>query len=88
MRDKVSRIFASNLLTKATIASGNEWNHDVMNNVYLVTSDADLWPISRSAYEPPDRVDVLTLNVLRSNETMLLSNVGARVSTWRNLTKR
>jgi len=94
---KVSRIFAANLLLKAVTAGGNEWNRDVMDNVYLVTSDADLWPISSSAYDLPDGVDVLSLNAFccgtfkhltNMHRTVPVANVGARVATWRNLTHR
>ena len=95
---KVSRIFAANLLLKAaTAVSENEWNRDVMDNVYLVTSDADLWPISSSAYDLPDGVDVLSLNAFCCGtfkhgtsmyQMVPMANIGARVATWRNLTHR
>jgi len=91
LNDKVSRIFAANLLMK----SG--WNRDVMNNVYLVTSDADLWPISDNFYDIPDGVDVVSLNAFccgqfrhrkRMYRMVAMSNVGARIATWRALTHR
>ena len=94
---KVSRIFAANLLEKAAAVGGNGWDCDVMDDVYLVTSDADLWPISGSAYDLPAGVDVLSLNAFccstfqhNSKTYMMISmaNTGARVSTWQNLTSR
>jgi len=94
---KVSRIFAANLLLKAATASGNGWTRDVMDNVYLVTSDADLWPISSSIYDLPDGVDVLSLNAFccgmfkhgtSMHQMVPMANVGARIATWRNLTHR
>ena len=95
LNDKVSRIFAANLLLKAANAGGNGWNRDVIDNVYLVTSDADLWPISSSVYDLPDGVDVLSLNAFccssfkhgtRTYQMLPMSNIGARIATWRQLT--
>jgi len=97
LNDKVSRIFATNLLVKATTTSGSEWKHDAMDNLYLVTGDADLWPISSSAYDLPDGVDVLSLNAfccgtfkhgMNMYQMIPMANIGARVATWRNLTYR
>jgi len=97
LNDKVSRIFAANLLLKAATAGGIEWNHDAMDNLYLVTSDADLWPISSSAYDLPDGVDVLSLNAFccgtfkhgnKTYQMIPMANIGARAATWRNLTDR
>jgi len=97
LNDKVSRIFAANILLKAATANGSELNRGAMDNLYLVTSDADLWPISSSAYDLPDGVDVLSLNAFccgsfkHGNETyqmIPMANVGARAGTWRNLTSR
>jgi len=68
-----------------------------MDDVYLITSDADLWPISSSIYDLPAGVDVLALNAFccgtfrHRSETyrmMPMANIGARVATWRNLTVR
>jgi len=97
LNDKVSRIFATNLLVKATTTSGSEWKHDAMDNLYLVTGDADLWPISSSAYDLPDGVDVLSLNAFccgtfkhgnKTYQMIPMANIGARAATWRNLTYR
>jgi len=94
--DKVSRIFAANLLPNAATADENRWTpSNVLDDVYLVTSDTDLWPISDSAYTLPDGVDVLSLNAFccgtfqhrsQTYRMVPLANVGARLATWRNLT--
>ena len=100
MTVKVSRIFAVNLLLAAL--SGCEWNREdvvamTVYNLYVVTSDADLWPISSSAYDLADGVDVLSLNAFccgtfkhRDNvyQMIPMANVGARAHTWRNITHR
>ena len=97
LNGQVARIFAANLLLKAAIAGGNWSNRDVMDNVYLVTSDADLWPISSSVYDLPDGVDVLSLNAFccssfkhgtRTYQMLPMANIGARIATWRQLTHR
>ena len=96
--DKVSRIFAANLLAYAATVSGNGWTaRDSTDDFYLVTSDTDLWPISDSAYTLPDGVDVLSLNAFccgtfqhrsQTYRMVPLANIGARLATWRNLTHR
>jgi len=100
MHVKVSRIFAVNLLLAAV--SGCEWNREdvvamTIDNLYVVTSDADLWPISSSAYDLADGVDVLSLNAFccgmfkrRDNvyQMIPIANIGARAHTWRNITHR
>ena len=87
----------ANFLMAASIAGGSGWNCSAMDDVYLVTSDADLWPISRRAYDLPAGVDVLSLNSFccrkfehrSDNYRMIpLANVGARISTWLQLTTR
>jgi len=98
LNDKVSRIFAANLLPNAATAGGNRWTpSNVMDDVYLVTSDADLWPISDGAYALPDGVDVLSLNAFccgtfqhraETYRMLPLANIGARMAIWRNLTHR
>jgi len=91
--NKVSRVFAANLLMKAA----SESESDVMDSVYLMTTDADLWPISSSAYDLPAAVDLLSLNSFccgnftHGTETyrmIPMANIGARIATWRNLTDR
>jgi len=68
-----------------------------MDHLYLVTNDADLWPISSSAYDLPDGVDVLSLNSFccgtfkhrdQVYQMIPMANIGARASIWRTLTHR
>jgi len=97
LNDKVSRIFAANLLLKSVIASGSELSPDAVEDLYLVTSDADLWPISNSTYDLPDGVEVLSLNSYccgkfkhgtQMYQMMPMANIGARLATWQRLTYR
>ena len=94
---QVSRIFAVNLLHKAATLGGSRWDCDVMDNVYVVTSDADLWPISSTAFDLPFGADILSLNAFccgnfkhrsKTYRMIPMSCVGARVSTWQKLTNR
>ena len=94
---KVSRLFVGNILRMTLIAAGKKWNSDVMDNVYLMTTDADVWPISRSIYDLPANVDVLCTNAFHSGKfrhhkvtyrMLSMSTIGARISTWRNITYR
>ena len=93
----MSRIFVGNFLRTTTIAAGSKWNSDVMDNIYLLTTDADVWPISRNIYDLPANVDVLSVNAFccgmfkhrRKTYRMLpMSNIGARIGTWRDITYR
>jgi len=96
----VSRLFAANFLLAAANASGRAWGGDAIDNVYMVTSDADLWPIDSHIYQlsaTDAGVDVLSLNSFccgsfthrdRQYRMIPLSNVGARVSTWRQMSRR
>ena len=95
-------MFAGNLLlAAATAVSGTERNREdvvvAMDNLYLVTSDADLWPISSSAYDLADGVDVLSVNAFCCGtfkhgthvyQMIPMANIGARATTWRNITHR
>ena len=90
---KVSRIFAANLLLKSSDSPCSS----VAGDVYMVTSDTDLWPISTSAYNLPDGMDALLLNAFccgtfrhgkETYQMVPLSNIGARIATWLNLTQR
>ena len=96
---KVSRIFAANLLLKSSAECRADYSpcSIVAGDVYLVTSDTDLWPISTSAYNLPDGMDALLLNAFccgtfrhgkETYQMVPLSNIGARIATWLNLTKR
>jgi len=79
------------------INAGNKWNSDVMDNIYLMTTDADLWPISRNIYNLPDNVDVLCTNAFHSGifqhhrvtyRMLSIATIGARIGTWRKITYR
>jgi len=72
-------------------------NRDAIRRAYLLTSDTDLWPISRVIYDLPADRDVLSLNAFcckpfehkrKSYHMIPMSNIGARISTWRNLSDR
>lgn len=96
----MSRIFATNFLLATVNASGHAWGGDAIDDVYMVTSDADLWPIDSRIYQLPAAdtgVDVLSLNAFccgsishrdKSYRMIPMSNIGARVSTWRQITRR
>jgi len=79
------------------IAAGSKWNSDVMDNVYLMTTDADVWPISTTIYDLPANVDVLCTNAFHSGtfkhhrktyNMLSMSTIGARIGTWRKITFR
>ena len=68
-----------------------------MDNVYLLTTDADVWPISTTIYDLPANADVLCTNAFHSAEfthhgktykMLSMSTIGARIGTWRNITYR
>jgi len=92
----VSRIFIANVL-RARTAVANRQRPDVIDNTYLVTSDADIWPIYGDVYRLPRGRDILSLNSEccgafshRNVEYRMLpmANVGVRIGTWRRLTRR
>lgn len=85
---QVGRLFAANILRAARA--------DV-ELIYLVTSDADLWPIHPDVYRLPSDIAVLSLNFnccssfphRDRNYTMLpMCNIGMRVMTWNNITQQ
>ena len=74
-----------------------DWNSVDMDNVYMVTTDADLWPIASNVYNLPDGMDVLSLNAYccgtfkhgtMTYRMLPMSHIGARIATWRSLTYR
>jgi len=92
----VSRIFIANIL-RARAAVANRQRADVIDDTYLLTSDADIWPIYGDVYRLPAGHDVLSLNseccgaFSHRNvayRTLPMANVGMRVRTWRRLTRR
>ena len=93
---QVSPIYAANLLAAAETVGGSGWNRDVMDYVYLLTSDVDVWPISSGIYNLPAKFDMLLLNEVSGTfehegvtyQLMSATNIGARVGTWRNISYR
>jgi len=70
---------------------------DLIDDAYLLTTDADIWPIYGAIYRLPPGHDVVALNSdccgafsHRGVEYRMLpmANVGMRVRTWRRLTRR
>jgi len=70
---------------------------DLIDNTYLLTSDADIWPIYADIYRLPAGRDVLSLNSeccgTFSHRNVVyrmlpMANVGMRIATWRRLTRR
>jgi len=93
---QVSRIFIANIL-RARAAVANRHRADVIDDTYLLTSDADIWPIYGQVYRLPAAHDVLSLNsdccgaFSHRNvayRMLPMANVGMRVRTWRRLTRR
>ena len=87
-RSQVSRIFVANMLRARA---------DLIDDSYLLTTDADIWPIYGAIYRLPPGHDVVALNSdccgafsHRGVEYRMLpmANVGMRVRTWRRLTRR
>lgn len=85
---QVGRLFAANILSAAFAE---------IELVYLLTSDADLWPIHADIYRLRSDMAVLSLNsdccssfLHRGlNYKMLpMSNIGMRVMTWNKLTEK
>ena len=86
MVSQVVRLFVSNMLHVGS----------QMGEVYLLTTDCDLWPISSETYKLPG--DKLMLSVhseccgyfhhMGIKYRMLpMSNIGMSISTWRNVTR-
>ena len=93
---QVSRIFIANIL-RARAAVANRQRADVIDDTYLLTSDADIWPIYGAVYRLTAAHDVLSLNsdccgaFSHRNvayRMLPMANVGMRVRTWRRLTRR
>jgi len=93
---QVSRIFIANIL-RARAAVANRQRADLIDDTYLLTSDADIWPIYGDVYRLPAGHDVISLNseccgaFSHRNvayRMLPMANVGMRVRTWRRLTRR
>lgn len=64
------------------------------DNDYLITTDADLWPLRKEHYIPDPNMDVMLLhwgccgNFTMNNRTYtmyMMSNIGATVAVWRDV---
>ncbi|KAK2167863.1 hypothetical protein LSH36_23g09011 [Paralvinella palmiformis] len=93
MISQVARLFVPYLIGSRCVDDATSWE-----DTYLVTSDADLWPLDREAYALPDnRTAILCLNAFccgqfqhngRSYSMMPMGNIGMRVGTWRSVARR
>lgn len=90
MISQVSRLFAANILKKKF------QDQPGINDVYLLTTDSDIWPINGSIYQLPDSFNILTLNsdccppfTHRNVKYRMfpMTNIGARIRTWGKLTE-
>ncbi len=88
MLSQTVRLFAANLLP----ANGSE------KEPYLITADADIWPIDRKSFLLPKGKAILSLNSAccgsfkhtnnRTYQMLPMSYVGMNQSTWKAVTKR
>ena len=94
MISQVSRLFVPLLVGTHCVRDPRSWE-----DTYLVTSDADLWPLARDIYLLPadGQTAVLCLNAFccghfvhngRSYPMLPIGNIGMRVSTWRAVVRR
>ena len=83
MLSQVSRIYAASILSE-----------QLKEDDYLVTSDADLWPIDQVPYSLSQNKKILILNAgccgsfkykERLYHMVAMGNVGASVKTWREI---
>lgn len=88
MISQVARIFAANIL-RSTFRG--------IDNVYMVTSDADIWPIYGDVYNLSPGKRILSLNSdccapfnhRRTSYKMLpMANIGMTVRSWRQITRK
>ena len=85
---QVARIYAGNILYMQSNSTGD---------IYLLTSDADIWPINDEEYLLPNKKHILSLNAEccapfkhrgRVYRMLPMSNVGMKIKTWHQLTSR
>jgi len=85
---QVARLFAGNILRSA---------FPNMDDVYLVTSDVDIWPIYGDAYVLPQGADILSLNSDccqpfshrgKKHRMLPMANIGMKIQTWRSMTTK
>lgn len=88
MISQVSRIFAANILRS---------NFPGIDDVYIVTSDADLWPIYGDIYTLPPGKRILSLNSDccspfkhrgTTYKMLPMANIGMTVKSWRRVTRK
>lgn len=88
MISQVARIFAANILRSAFPG---------IDSVYIITSDADLWPIYGDIYNLPPGKRILSLNSdccapFKHRGTVYkmlpMANVGMTVKNWRRVTRK
>ncbi len=88
---QVVRLFAANILRAVFPRLPG------LDAVYLLTSDADIWPLSADAYRLPPKARILALNSDccpafthrgRSYRMLPMTNVGTDIWTWSQLTLR
>ena len=82
MFSQTSRIFVPALLGKLT---------HITNNSYVITSDADLWPVNKQLYDLPEGSDVISLNSECCGrfshkgdmyKMLPMANIGMTVRSW------
>lgn len=83
MMSQVGRLFTTHFLQKL-----------LKKDDYLITSDADVWPIQPQSFLLPESKDILVLNAFccgvfkhKAQEYSMhpMSNIGANAETWRKL---
>lgn len=88
MISQVARIFAANIL-RSTFRG--------IDDVYMVTSDADIWPIYGDVYNLPPGKRILSLNSDcctpfnhrgTSYKMLPMANIGMTVRSWRHITRK
>ena len=88
MLSQVSRIFISNLLKN---------NIHIVGNPYLVTSDADIWPLDQMMYDLPNNKQIHSLNSEccgrflhngKHYKMIPMANIGMKLNTWIQVTVR
>ena len=78
---QVSRLFAASLLNY-------DKNDATMRDIYLITADADIWPIAKDFFVLPPGMDILHGNIGKIHRGNLvaihapLSYVGMSIRTW------
>ena len=89
MLSQVLRLFVSSFIP--------ELSNLGVDDVYLVTSDADLWPLQKEYYDLTSNKSILSTNSdccgsFKHNDEaykmLPMANIGMNVNTWLNVTKR